>query len=502
MYKLEKSTKNLVFESTSALPSLPSSVRYYDDFEGKYRSITELSTSDRWGVLSDGASITIDFGAVDSCLRPLMKHIAVDLFSRRDPLSVADICNTILKQPKDFVMAATESAPEFRARWVSDIKPNVAAGYAGKLRTAVHSLCNLSIGNWVPDLNQYVGQLESPPIDLYKTVRTGECFLPLAHQSLLIDHIDTLNALVDESPSSPSVKEIRDTCILIISHQYGFRPGQISRIKLTDVRQFKTGAVHVAVPLIKQRGDESNRTVVRRINRDWTAIFNEYIRRRKEMPEQKGFHRESFFNLTPQGLSQVIKDITEKITGTSWTAMDLRHTAALRQADAGVSHISLSEFMGHATTLTANIYFDASPTQAQRINQALSLSPIYSKVADVARKKFIDKSELFQLEPDMQIGAVPHGIPIAGIGGCQSGQSLCAKNPVLSCYTCRKFLPLADPTIHQAVVDSLRPIVSDFAKASIDDNENPAYTQLRRTLEAALNVAHEASANGKSENQE
>lgn len=63
--------------------------------------------------------------------------------------------------------------------------------------------------------------------------------------------------------------------------------------------------------------------------------------------------------------------------------------------------------MGHATTLTANVYFDASPTQAQRVNQALALSNIYSNVAEVARTRTIDKTALLGLPPDQQIGGVP-----------------------------------------------------------------------------------------------
>ncbi|HHH7389073.1 TPA: hypothetical protein ACP2SZ_005153, partial [Escherichia coli] len=70
-----------------------------------------------------------------------------------------------------------------------------------------------------------------------------------------------------------------------------------------------------------------------------------------------------------------------------------------------------------------------------------------------------------------------------------SGQSLCSKNPVLSCYTCRKFLPLSDAAVHESVVESLRSVVSEFASASRFNEESPAYTQLRRMFQAALQVA-------------
>ncbi|HIE08596.1 MAG TPA: hypothetical protein EYP65_01970 [Armatimonadetes bacterium] len=53
--------------------------------------------------------------------------------------------------------------------------------------------------------------------------------------------------------------------------------------------------------------------------------------------------------------------------------------------------LALTEFMVHASYRTANIYFDTSPTQAQRVNQAMAISPIYANVAKIARTRIIDK---------------------------------------------------------------------------------------------------------------
>jgi hypothetical protein len=89
-----------------------------------------------------------------------------------------------------------------------------------------HSLCNQSIAGWRPELRSYISLLESPHRDIYKTVRTGECFLPLEHQSLIIDHLDTLAARVLKDKDSISTTVLRDACLLTLGHQYGLRPGQ------------------------------------------------------------------------------------------------------------------------------------------------------------------------------------------------------------------------------------------------------------------------------------
>lgn len=117
-----------------------------------------------------------------------------------------------------------------------------------------------------------------------------------------------------------------------------------------------------------------------------------------------------------------------------------------------------------------------------------------SNLAKIARTKVIDKAMLLGLPSDQQIGAVPHGVPIAGIGGCDLGQSLCVKNPVLACYTCSRFMPLGEPDIHEEVLESLRPVVTEFAAASRNNHQSPAYAQLKGTLDAARRIVEELKA--------
>jgi hypothetical protein len=75
------------------------------------------------------------------------------------------------------------------------------------------------------------------------------------------------------------------------------------------------------------------------------------------------------------------------------------------------------------------VYFRTSASHAERVNRALGASDIYRRVARIAHDRFISPEELAQLKGDQQIAGVPHGIPIAGIGGCTSGQLACPYNP-------------------------------------------------------------------------
>ena len=483
----------------ASLPPLPSSVRYYDDFFDTYRSIRGLSDLEQWSIDTDGQTRVIDFDKFGR-LANLAKHIVVWQFTALDPTTVIIYNDAVCSLPMDSVIDVLQNMlslrpPEFRDFWVKHcafFSPPQAAA----LKSFLFGLSALNIGPWGTEHRDYISLLPMPKVDKYRVVRTGDCFVPLDQQSLLIDYFDELSlhdlrVIGDE--------ELRDACILAIVFQHAFRPGQIARIKTTDVRLYSTGAVHFSTLLIKKRSQDRGRRVSRRIKREWCSLFIEYSRRRSHMVFSTDVPQDSYFGLTPQGVGRSIIRSTDQVIGEKWAATDLRHTAAQRLVDAGASHIVVSEFLGHSSLGTAGVYIDTSPTQAQRVNQALAISPIYSEVAKVARTRTIDKAALLQLPPDKQIGGVPHGIPIAGIGGCSVGQSLCVKNPVLNCYTCRKFMPVTDAAIHRRVVEELRPVVLDFARASRGNIETPAYTQLRRMLTAVETVVADIEETGADE---
>ncbi|GAA0569650.1 hypothetical protein GCM10009099_04220 [Caenispirillum bisanense] len=469
----------------SALPPLPSAVRYYDDYFDTQRSIRHPGTKDQWEITTDGETHLIDF-SIFGGLSLLMKHLVLWQLVNLDPTTVVLRYESYKRishgRREDILYAMLVLKPfEFRQKWAKEIA-SLTAIESASLKTFLYAMCDLRLGTWAPDHRDYVAQLPLPRSDKYRVVRTGDCFVPLDHQSLLIDYFDEL-ARTDKLPSVGN-QELRDACILIVVFQHAFRPGQIARLKTTDVRIYSTGAVHFSTMLTKKRGQDRGRRVTRRIKREWCSLFIEYSRRRSHSAFDADVPKESYFGLTPAGVGQSILQGTERLTGERWAATDLRHTAAQRLVDGGASHITVSEFLGHSSLDTANIYIDTSPTQAQRVNQALAISPVYAEVAKVARTKTIDKAALLRLPPGKQIGGVPHGIPIAGIGGCSIGQSLCVKNPVLSCYTCRKFMPVSDASIHRHVAEELRPVVLEFATASRANTESPAYTQLRRMLTA------------------
>ncbi|WP_245427743.1 tyrosine-type recombinase/integrase [Pleomorphomonas carboxyditropha] len=483
-----------------ALPPLPPVVKYYDDFDAKMKSLRIQSNVSRIEFEIDGIRESLDF-SVFSIAEMAMKHVLVDWVSYLNPHTILvyfySIKSYVVQRGITSLAYMIGASPfDGRAHWNTFVLSDVTAHQTWGLRAVLHSLCRLNIGQWSPDAASIIRGLKSPKVDRYRVVRAGDCFLPLDQQALIVNYIDSMCGKLDADPSSLDNEELRDVCMLVMSFQYAFRPGQIARIDLADVRIFSTGAVHIAVSLIKQRDNSKRIRVNRRVKREWGPLFSELVKRREAgtIQPEEGVPPRLLFGLTPRGVSRIIMELTEELTGDAWSPTDLRHTAAQRLADGGISHIGLTDFMGHTSDRIANVYFDKSPAQAQRINEALAISPIYSNLAKIAKTKTIDKAMLLGLPSDQQIGAVPHGVPIAGIGGCSLGQSLCVKNPVLACYTCSKFMPLGEPEIHQEVLESLRPVVTEFAAASRNNQQSPAFGQLKGTLDAVRRVVEELRA--------
>jgi hypothetical protein len=272
--------------------------------------------------------------------------------------------------------------------------------------------------------------------------------------------------------------------------QFSVRPGQTARLKRNDVTIHSTGAVHIRFLMTKQR-DQLPVHHLRRVTRRWCPVIIEYARRRDGAPMPEGVHPESFFGLPPHLVGSRIEAASKALIGEVWSPGDYRHTGAQRLADGGASHEEIQEFLMQAGPNTAGIYFAGSATQAAKVNRAMGLSPIYRAVERITRTRTIDMDRLLSLPPDNQVGGMPHGIPIAGVGACEVGQPNCTKNPVFSCYGCHRFIAVRDAAIHEQVADGFRTVVRHFYGFEPEAKSSPAYGQLRHVIEAADRLAND-----------
>jgi len=495
------------------LPPIPAALEYLDGYADVFRIVRHLADSDVWPVEYQGERELIDFAAYHPAIRILMKHVCVWAFNYHAPRTVhaafRDLRALLQEIGPSFLMIPFEQSPiRLREYWHEELLPCIADhGWSAQgLKKYYIFLCEFSLGCLSPGYKDFVYAFRGPHVDLYASVRSGDCFLSDGEQATIIDYLDDLSSAARKK--SVDSMSLREACLLVVAYQHGMRPIQIAKLTLEDIVERAGGdkidedpIIHVRFSREKQRSERMKVPLLRKVKREWAILFNRFAASRRATPAlflEVGAVRDSFFGLRPASVGDLIRVVALRITGVPRTSMDLRHTAAQRLVDGGASHEDLAEFLGHSGLRTGLVYFAESATQAERLNKALAISTIFGKVAAVHRTKTIDKATLACLPNEKQVGGVPHGIPIAGIGACQLGQGLCTKNPVLSCYGCRKVIPVRDIALHEEVRDTLRPVVQQFYTASRGETASPAYTQLRRTIGAVeqtiINIGHDPDA--------
>lgn len=481
----------------SKLGPFPSVVRYFDDFEYVHRSVRDLNSLDSVEMILDGERSTIDFGP-KSALQGILKHVWIDWVRRFDP-------STIPLQWKALERAIKDTKPDLLRKlilmesndidsfWLFEIFPHVDPVSASGIRAFMHSLRRLLVRGWADVTTLRIRSLVGPSRDKFAKIRHGACFLSSWEQAHLRDYLEILAETVHENPRSVPDDRLVDACLLVICHDHGLRPGQVARIQTIGFSFFENGSIHFRFPRIKQAAGERRDEVARKLSERWAPIFKEAYRRRSAERNANDTRvlDHLFFALTPRQLSVRVRAACEFIGIGSRSCYDFRHTAAQRLADAGASEQEIADFLTQSSKKIAGVYVNASPLQAQIINRALALSPLYRQIEKIWRMKTIDLETLLGLAPDHHIGGAPHGIAIAGIGACRIGQSLCSRNPVLACYTCSRFLPLSDLSVHQNVLEQFRSIVNTFVDRSKGQRRSPAYLQLQQVLEAVKRLVDE-----------
>jgi len=480
------------------LPVLPKVIRYDDDYAGIVRSIRDAGDALDWVIMVDGRVVKITWSEIPSSVEPFARSWLAWLIATADASSIYGYLYILRQEAEQLpnLLKGFIRSPELaRSYWVSAVVPWAKNSQTlSWCKLLVRFMCETNIAPWSPSHRNYISQWSygaKGQKDNLAVVRSGDAFISSSEETRLVDYFDELNERAQRSENLISNDELRAAALLYWAYQHGFRPIQIASLNISDVQvriaSNKPPIVHVTFYRAKQRNAKAREPMRRSVKRDWSWMMALYLRRREAFSDafvNEDDRPHSLFGLPPQEVSTSIQSFSLKLTGTCRTPTDFRHSAAQRLVDSGASQVELAEFLGHSAIDTGLVYFDTSPTQADRVNKALGLSPIYSAVAEVARTKSIDVTALLGLPQDQQIGAAPHGILIAGIGGCDIGQPLCAKNPALSCYTCSKFMPLSDTSVHEGVRNDLRPIVHQFVHAGRGDESNPAFMQLRRTLDA------------------
>jgi len=463
-------------------PHLPSIVRYADDFTEKTHTIADLS-ADSWVIYLNGTAKNADFSQYkdNQLIKTIIKAFIADLLLRLTPASVHARLSGLKLVPIESISDFLEVSPEkVRMLW-DQLRAKLLSLYAYEsLKALLRFAAERGLGHWSPlHLPFIASSLPLPTQEKHTAIRGGDVFLSIDEERKIIVWLNDKSV----AASDLSDTELFDTALIICSYQFAMRPKQIGLLRRRDCRVLRNDnfarSVHLTFRTIKQRTAETSRTpLIRKVKLEWAPIFYEIY--------ERGVNQNGDSHLlqhkSAHSVGAKISETLFKILSTERSATELRHSGAMRQVDAGANSEELAEFMGHTSIETGLIYFDTSPSQSERVNQALGISETYQRVVRLGVEKFISADELAALKGEQQIAGVPHGIAITGIGACETGQPLCPFNPVTSCYGCPKFMPINDLSIHEQVLEDFRGVVKLFLNASRNESDSPAFLQLKRTI--------------------
>lgn len=472
------------------LPPLPRVVQYEDDYDEVIRKVEVEQTDKSLTLIVSGSSRTLNMLHFDMPLREIVRHFLLTELLFSAPSSIVLIyqgLRGILPHILGEIILMTPL--ELKDRWsnlAADFTPDAA--YA--LKSLLRRFCNIAVGNWAPQYRELVSNLAEPQADPYSSVRSGDCFISIEEEAKIVRYLDQSSASV----SSLTTKELRRAALVLCSYQFGMRPKQLGTLRKRDCnirtsQEDGLKSAYLTFRTIKQRDLLKARLpLLRKVKREWAPLIVATYELLHLEPTSAFFFG---FNSRLALSKALIEKLGEILSSERRAAYDLRHSMAQRMVDAGASQEEIAAALGHTSLRSGLVYFRASANQAELVNKALGLSETYQSVAKIAANRFISQKELAELKGDQQIAGVPHGIPIAGIGACETSQPLCSYNPITACYGCPKFLPVRDKGLHEQVLMDFRSVVNDFRAAGMSDQISPAYLQLQRTIAEVQSVINQ-----------
>lgn len=475
------STDKALLVIVERLPPLPKTVFYEDDYHEVVRSVVVDASGDEFSISNYGNSAVVNLCKFSQPLRKLVHHFLLYEIQDSAPETVLNYFYGLSRFPNDLLSKFSVMNPmNLYSEWGKS-----TVGYSLEVLLSVKSflryLCDLELGNWSLRFRRMVSALNVPNRDAYAVVRSGDCFLGVGEEAALIRWIDKQVAAVEVL----STKELQIASLVICSYQFGMRPKQLGTLRKRDCEirvnsEDGHASVYLTFRLIKQKDVQASRfPMQRKIKREWAPVLVATFEKLASEPSSAFFLGfQSRFALS----EALIAQLDAILPGCGRGAYDLRHSMAQRMVDSGANKEELAAALGHMNLQTGQVYFQTSANQAELVNKALGASEVYQQVAKISADRFISEKELAKLKGEQQIAGVPHGIPIVGIGGCESGQPACPYNPVTACYGCPKFMPLRDLGLHQQVLTEFRGIVNDFRFSSEGDEQSPTYLQLRQTI--------------------
>ena len=306
----------------------------------------------------------------------------------------------------------------------------------------------------------------------------------------MADEIKLLEAL-DDISFDTDYFSFQVNVIAHLSWELGCRPEQVAGIELEQFSEVigPNGATffHIKLIRLKQRSYTSfyrNRVISERL-----AIKIQHL-----IKIRNNLFKSTALFVTPKGnriksytVFYAIADVFNQAGILGGNSTLLRHNMAQKLADQGTPGDLISDLLDHSTKVAAGHYVAATPEIGRIKARALGRNSTYIDLMAQLTGSPINRAEITDARQIVK-GVIATQY-IGNIGACGlDPNTACDKNPIYSCYTCKKFHPFINGD-HTEVVQALRTEIQVLLDQSIDLPENKVVLQLERTIEYAEHTA-------------
>ncbi|MCY9871147.1 hypothetical protein [Vibrio barjaei] len=359
----------------------------------------------------------------------------------------------------------------------------------------------------IDDLESLVRLPVPPTSDPSLRYQDVEATMPSHLKNLIINRLVEFG--MPDGLASLSDKQLKDLSILAISYAVGCRPQQFAKLIGGSVKlhamNHKTGLKRylLAVPLVKQSSVTDSTTPVA-LSSEIGRIIDEYKKRfaigdgdtlypydgDKKRSLSKQMHlslNDALLFIQPKYVKLAIE--SQRMDRPEYSLYDFRHNIGHSMAMLNASAEEIAMVLGHATTVAASYYIEATPEIALLKHKALGQNPVWEGMMGLLLTGYsVDEAEW----DGYFVSGIVRGKFIKRIGGCERHQNQCHLQKVRSCYGCFYFRPFRDISKHREVQNIMTEELLDVVDISQEGQGvlNPLIdtaTQTKNEIEMVIN---------------
>lgn len=345
-----------------------------------------------------------------------------------------------------------------------------------------------SLAGFSSEIATSLDDVAAPFYDTYLSVKNRSQVLSPTEEVLLLSAIDELSYDKD-------YLSFQDNVIAHLSWELGCRPEQVAGIEHAHFTSTArpNGSAYYDLKIIRLKQSNYTSSYRKRVISERLAskineliLLKEAYWQEPSLPDAPLFQTMSKQRLKAGAVRLAIAGVFEHAGTRPGNSTLLRHNMAQKLADQGTPGDLISDMLDHTTKTAARHYVAATPEIGRIKTRALGQNETYRELIGLMTGTPIRREDV------KDRNAVVKGVVatryIGNIGACGlDTDTHCDKNPIYSCYSCRKFHPFINGN-HGEVVSALRTEVQVMLNQSHNLTENKVVLQLEQTIEFAERV--------------